>query len=192
MRLSDTDYTLAQREMLERVMEPGEDIRWYGRPDAMTGGAAFAPILLFSAMWVCIPSFILWETYETDGWKSFDLTMCIPMLFAVIGLVLPVVWLRHFKRTKQSVYVLTEKRAILLSPKMLSGTQLFSYPIEEDMLLAVKRKKDGSGDLVFDYSDVVVNDRPLPRGFLKVRNVDKPLSILKEMGVKISQQSLEL
>lgn len=100
--------------------------------------------------------------------------------------------LRYFKRNRQALYLLTNQRAILVLPNVFSGVKVHLYPIVEDMLRALKKKKDGSGDLVFDYSEVRVNDRPLPLGFLNIRNPDAPLAVLKEMGVKVSQHSFEL
>lgn len=133
---------------------------------------------------------MIWVSYGNEGEMSIELIF--PCIFIVIGMLIPIMGYRFHKRQAQSAYVLTDKRAIILSPKMFSGSKIYTYPVEEDMIAEIAKKKDGSGSLIFDYSDVYVNDKPLPRGFLNVNNIEKPLRLLKAMGVKSGQESYEL
>lgn len=192
MRLSDTDFGQEERELLSQVMERDEDIIWYGRPDGKLSLASFVPVMMFSLIWIGISSAIIWVGLQDISVEEPDLMLCLPAIFLLLGLLLPVGYRHYHKRRSRSVYVLTPKRAILLEPKMFSGVKVFTYPVEEDMLLGVTRKKDGSGSLIFDHSDVVVNDKPLPRGFLNLSDVERPLALLREMGVKAGQVSYDL
>lgn len=191
MRLSDTEYSLETREILSRVLERDEDILWCGSPGGKSPLFSSLPIFFFSLVWVAIPSFMVWSEIQQPGEEGIDPMIIIPFIFILIGLILPICVYRYHQRQKQSIYVLTAQRAVILTPKAISGTQVYCYPIAPDMLLEANKKKDGSGDLVFDYSDVVVNNRPLPRGFLKVADVEKPLTLLRQMGVRAGQESTE-
>lgn len=192
MKLSDTNLSYAERALLERIVEPGEDIRWHGSPDALSFFKECMPIVLFSCFFVAIPLFIIIMSLHESGLENCDPMLLAPAFFILFGLSFPLLGLRYFKRNRQALYLLTNQRAILVLPNVFSGVKVHLYPIVEDMLRALKKKKDGSGDLVFDYSEVRVNDRPLPLGFLNIRNPDAPLAFLKEMGVKVSQHSFEL
>lgn len=192
MRLSDTDFTQTEREMLGQVMENGEDILWCGRPDGRFPLGSCIPVFLFSLVWIAVPAYMMYMSIQENGIKQMDEMLLFPMFFVIVGILLFVGAVRYFSRRRQAVYVLTEQRAILLEPKLISGVKVFTYPLVDDMLLEVNKKKDGSGNLVFDHSDVVVNDKPLPRGFLNICDVEKPLAILRERGVKASQESFEL
>lgn len=192
MRLSDTDFDQQTRETLGHILEPEENILWCGKPGAKTPLEETLPILIFSLIWIAIPSFMVYMIIQDNGLDGCGAEICFPMLFILIGFILPILVFRRNKRQQQqSAYVLTEKRAVLLTPKLFSGTKVFTYPMAEDMLLSVSKKKDGSGNLVFDYSDVVVNGKPQPRGFLNLKDVETPLRLLKEHGVKAEKESFD-
>lgn len=191
MRLADTEYSLETREILSRVLERDEDILWCGSPGGKSPLVSCLPVFIFSLVWMAIPLFGAWSEIQAFGEKGISPELIIPLIFVLVGLILPVCVYRYYQRQKQSIYVLTAQRAVLLVPGAISGKQVHSYPIAPDMLLEVNKKKDGSGDLVFDHSDIVVNNRPMPRGFLKVADVEKPLTLLREMGVRAGQESVE-
>ena len=138
---------------------------------------------------MAIPLSILFMSIsEGDGSDPMNV---MPVIFALIGLLLPAGVVFAHKRGQKARYALTDKRAILLQPGIFRGVRAFLYPIGPDMLLEHTLRKDGSGDLVFDYSDVRVNEKPLPRGFLKVENVEKPLSLLRDLGVNGGKEFIE-
>ncbi len=188
MRLSDTDYDPEMRGTLEQVLEQGEEIRWCGSPDGGFPISMVIGVFFFSLAWVAIPAVIVTMGVQEDGWSP---VLILPLAFMLVGLLLPLGMLRYRKQQRRAVYVLTEKRAVLLEPKMFSGVKVYTYPVEADMLQEVRKKKNGSGSLVFDYSDIVVNGKPQPRGFLYIRDVEKPLALLREMGVKGWQESFD-
>lgn len=189
MKLSDTDFSLAEREMFSRIIGDDETLLWCGRPYGKFPTGRVVSVCIFALVWMAIPLTILFMSIsEGDGSDPMNV---MPVIFALIGLLLPAGVVLAHKRGQKARYALTDKRAILLQPGVFSGVRIFIYPIGPDMLLEHSRKKDGSGDLVFDYSDVRVNDKPLPRGFLKVENVEKPLSLLRDLGVNGGKEFIE-
>lgn len=190
MKLSDTDFSPAEREMFSRIIGGDETLLWCGRPQGKFPIGRVVAISLFSLVWMALPVFIIYT--DMSGDNGAGLMMFVPVLFVLIGLLLPIGVVLFHKRRQRARYVLTDMRAILLQPGIFSGVRIFIYLIGPDMLLEHSRKKDGSGDLVFDYSDVRVNDKPLPRGFLNVEDVEKPLSLLRNLGVKGHKESFDL
>lgn len=191
MKLSDTDYSVEIREMLSRVMDDAENILWCGGPQSRSLFIAMLPMIFFCVLWLTIPSIMLVMQLQEGCPSYFAIELIMPMLFVLIGMVLFLGTYRFHKRQGKTVYVLTEKRAIVLAPKLWRGTKVNTYVVGPDMLKLIEKKKNGSGHLVFDYSDFVVNDKPMPLGFLHVQDVATPLAILKEMGVKTGQESFE-
>lgn len=89
MKLSDTNLSYAERALLERIVEPGEDIRWHGSPDALSFFKECMPIVLFSCFFVAIPLFIIIMSLHESGLENCDPMLLAPAFFILFGLSFP-------------------------------------------------------------------------------------------------------
>lgn len=112
------------------------------------------------------------------------LLMLLP--FVVLGVVsLSFPW-RYKRRMERTVYVLTNRRVLVLEPGMLFGERMVAYPLQPNPVKKVHKKKDGSGDIVFAYEQrwkwhTRGSFRaPSPVGFLAVPQVEQVAQMIAE------------
>jgi len=191
MTLSDTDFTLETREAFERVLEKDEDILWYGRPDGKLPKAPLFFASVFGLMWVIIPGVMIYMMFQSAEQSVDRSALAFLSLSVLIGPLVSLGIITSHKRQSQASYLLTNKRAIVCAPKLFKGAKMYLYPVCSDMILEVKKNKDGSGNIVLGQSDVAVNNKPLPLGFLYVKDMSKPLSVLKELGADVGAMTID-
>lgn len=96
----------------------------------------------------------------------------------VLGLVsLSAPW-RHKRRMERTLYLLTNRRVLVLEPRLLFGERTIAYPLQPNPVKAVRRNSDGSGDVVFAYEmrwqwhTKNLHRAPEPVGFISVPQVE--------------------
>lgn len=91
-------------------------------------------------------------------------------------------WL-HRRRRERTVYLLTDKRVVVLDSGMLSGARVVAYPLQPDPVREIRRSDDGYGDIVFGYEQrwqlgPRIHRGPSPVGFIDVPEVDRVAAMI--------------
>lgn len=166
-------------------LQTGERLVWVGqpRPDLVMRAAYFlVPFGLlfggFAVFWITTAS-----SFRGGGGPAlFDFFPCFGIPFVLIGLALVAspVWLR--RKAGNTVYALTDRRAILWEPGWFGAVTVRSYAAAGLGRMARRDRAGGAGDLVFEEfvtsstnSDGHTSSTTHQRGFLcidRVREVE--------------------
>lgn len=105
----------------------------------------------------------------------------LPFWGAAIGLSISPFW--RCKRVMRTLYVVTNRRAIVVQPSsFLLKPELRTWPLNEGLIKSVYADADGTGDIIFDYRKVHTKHgfRDEPEGFLRVPEPDRVHKLLQE------------
>lgn len=103
------------------------------------------------------------------------------VLAFVSPLILFAAWLisspaRYRRQKERTLYLLTDKRVLMLEPKGIFGERVVAYPLQPNPVKAVQHGDDGYGDIIFDYEQhweifPKMRHRTTPVGFIEVPEV---------------------
>jgi hypothetical protein len=179
----DRDLPVDPKLLLDPQLEPGESILWTGRPDPAALSRQSLPRSLaglgftaFTLLWICM--------VVRGGSNNWDRGRVVApfarhnvIIAAVAGLwFLPfcafmlTAPLRARWRAGRTCYVLTDLRAVIIEPRLLTDHSVRTFPPEALALTQCKERPDGSGDLVFRNQKTRFG-MPEPVGFLAVESV---------------------
>jgi len=165
------------RALVQAELQPGESLRWLGQPVPARFARAALPAVLFAIPWTAFALFWIWGAAQTTSHAP----SLAPRLFPLFGIPFVGVGLGMFaspywalRRARRTVYLVTDRRAVVLGSRWLGGVTARSFEPEKLGDLRREQREDGSGDLVFGQ-DVVVGNRGSRRtvdyGFIGVENV---------------------
>ena len=160
--------------LLERALEDGELVVWFEQPDARRWrrkGYAAVPFGL------AVLAFVLHAAPQAPGgW--YWLIGTLPALLLV---VLP--WLMD-SSARSTLYVITNRRALILTAG--SKDALRSYPVQQLPELLMRRRVDGSGDLILEtehFEDSDGDPQTREHGFEDIREVGLVQHILENLAL---------
>ncbi len=145
------DFTPREREALDAALREGERVRWAVRPLCrfeVGELAAFAFLELICAAFLFVPGllgYLLYTHAPSESAVKLLLLAGFFSVFVVVGLCLSTLPLREYRRRRWTLYLLTNHRALVLSPG-----ETHAFPLREDMLRARVFRPHGSGDLLFE------------------------------------------
>lgn len=181
-----TEIPRELQDRVEREVEPGEQVFRMDMPvpRAFTRGSTAAllfgiPWTAFSVFWICAASGFRMPDISRGPFVLFPL-FGVP--FFLIGLAMLSAPLWEYRRAKKTVYVITDRRAILFAGGR--STTVRSFRPESLRELYRKDRSDGTGDVVFCRRESYDRrNRPQSEeiGFLRVRNprdVERLLNVL--------------
>ena len=103
------------------------------------------------------------------------------VLAFVSPLILYAAWLisspaRYRRQKERTLYLLTDKRVLMLEPKGIFGARVVAYPLQPNPVKAVQHGDDGYGDIIFAYEQhweifPKMRHRTTPVGFIEVPEV---------------------
>lgn len=176
------------RHMIEAELDPNESPIWAGQPIprrmALKALPAFLfaiPFTAFAIFWICGASGFKVPDFSEGGFSLFPL-FGIPFLLVGLGMLSSPLW--KMRSAKRTVYILTEKRAVIFSGGWKTDIRSFS----PDQLQDITRKQhaDGSGDVVFkrEISNFNhQNNMPVKEiGFLAIEQVKKVEDMIRAMA----------
>jgi hypothetical protein len=177
--MSQSDPTLLPepvRASVEAELEPGEGIRWLDQPIPGRMVRAAWPIVLFAIPWTAFALF--WMAMAAQGTaRASGVASLFPLFglpFVLIGVSLLATPLWVMRSAKRTVYVVTDRRAIVIRGGLRRSVSVRSFLPEKLTDLRRDQNADGSGSLVFGQ-DVNVSSRgrryAADYGFLAVPNV---------------------
>jgi hypothetical protein len=163
-------------KLVDRELESGEHVEWVAQPIPTRMARAAIPGVVFGILWTAFA--IFWTSMAAKGMSHTGggaLRWLFPLWgvpFILVGFVMLTSPYWMLRRAKRIAYVLTERRAIVLSAGLRSKVSVRSF--EPTALADIRRteRADGSGDLVF--SNDLTRDsrgRSTAVGFLAIKDV---------------------
>ena len=165
------------RALVQAELQPGEGVRWLGQPVPARFARAALPAVLFAIPWTAFALFWIWGAAQTTcNAPSLEARLFplfgIPFVGVGLGLFASPWW--ALRRARGTVYLVTDRRAVVLAGRWPGGVSVRSFEPEKLVDLRREQRADGSGDLVFGQ-DVLVGNRGSRRtvdyGFIAVENV---------------------
>jgi len=167
-------------------LRPGERILWIGQPLPGRSMLMSIPLVIFAIPWTCFALF--WTAGASgllDGMLGINgpvqemtpfrlLFSCFGLPFIAIGLGMlsAPYWAR--RKSSQTVYAVTDQRALTLEAGLFGGTTLRNFPPEDLRRMTRHERADGSGNLIFEEYMTRNSDghrHTTQRGFLAIARV---------------------
>ncbi len=161
----DQRESLTQRErrIIDRTLGMDEQLVLVTRPDPTT---LKAELLIHFGMAALV--FIVSEA------ELFVLP------FVILLCVIP--WFRkRYKR--RTLYLVTDRRCIILAPGLLPGMKCKSYPLEPNRIKEYEIFSGGIGNIAFDY--VYTEDSRHPLGFLDLPQCKRVVTLIRKQIKKL-------
>lgn len=181
MKLGDTNLSVQEREWVEQQLTPDEETLLVCKPATALWKPGYAYRMFFATLWngflfgILGMLFINHITLEKIIEKPAILLLflgLLPFYLIGIGFIISPWWERENDR--RTVYVLTNRRAIVLRPSMLRRRPTCRFfLLAHDMIKEVREYGNGRGDIVMDYDEHHGRNGTtlMPKGFLHVDNV---------------------
>ena len=178
MKLSDTDLSLADRQMVECNLMQKEEVLWVGKPIPRLFSAGSLGSFIFSLPWLAFISF--WTFMAAQASLAFA-AFSLPFWCIGIGLFSSPWW--GLRKQKRTVQVITNRRAMELYPGFFGSMKSHVWPLEPGMVKSCTVRKDGSGDLVLGYEERhgKHGTRTVAQGFMNVPEVRRLEQFLYEL-----------
>ena len=190
MSYSNTiDLPQQLRSLVESTLQVGERVTWMEQPirwrrmvavlPNVLGGVWFAAPGLYSTVLAFVLAYQIVQSGLLAG-SMGELAICFVLLFfgapfALFGLWQGLAPYLAWRIAERSVYVLTERRAILFLSDGWGKVAVRSFAPEKFNYWHCKRNIDGSGDVVF-FREAVFRSGRMRQfsdiGFVAIRDVD--------------------
>ncbi len=168
--------SLREREEVEKALLHGEEIVWAVKPVPRVWNWQSLPMMLFATFWT---GFIAFWTYAAMGMPTSladfgkisasqipFILFSIPFWLIGLGMLSSPIWLK--RKLRGSVYVITNRRALVVQPSLFSwSTEV--YPLDEYMLQQRIVRRNGEGDLIFSIDHA--NRDVAKKGFMQLPDV---------------------
>lgn len=181
------------QELIQRELEPGEQVEWIGLPRQTVFGPGNVGAILFAIPWT---GFALFWTAGAAGFQIPDFRETdnfFPLVgvpFILIGLAMFTAPFWTYLKVRQTVYLITDRRAI--SFEGIRAITIRSFPPEKLANVYRRERKDGSGDIVIPYRpwQPMMDDTQTPElGFMRIAEVHKVELLLKKLAEQASSQT---
>ena len=157
--------TRRERRIVDRTLGMDEQLLLVTRPDSTI-------LKIERYIFFGIAAFIL---IETEG----EL-LALPLV--ILLCVIP--WFRKcYKR--RTLYLVTDRRCIILTPRLLPGMKCKSYPLEPNRIKEYEIFSGGIGNIAFDY--VYTEDSRHPLGFLDLPQCKRVVTLIRKQIKKLHQ-----
>jgi len=176
------------RQMVEAELNDDENLLWTGQPKPGRMAIKALPVTLlaipftaFAVFWMCGASGFKMPDFSKGGFSFFPL-FGLPFLFVGLGMLSSPLW--KMRMAKRTIYVLTDKRAIIFAGGWKINIRSFSADQLQD--LSRKQHANGSGDIVFkkeiSYNNQGNNMPVKEIGFLGIDNVKEVEDKIREVA----------
>jgi hypothetical protein len=175
---NDTGVPAQSRSRIELEIQPGESITWMEQPSRPGIQPATVFLSVFGLVWTCMTFAGTAAAYRTamaglPGSLLNVVPLVVTVSFTLVGLVLMLSPLLYRRRVLRSVYVLTDRRAIIFQPGWFGRLNIRSFDPERLTNLRRTQRADGSGHLILAQDCIRDSDgnRYQDVGFYGVRDV---------------------
>lgn len=170
----DQRESLTQRErnIIDRTLGMNEQLLLVTRPDSSI-------LKVELCIHFGIAAFILISSEAEPFLLPFILLLCFLPRFR-----------KCYKR--RTLYLVTDRRCIILTPRLLPGMKCKSYPLEPNRIKEYEVFSGGIGNIVFDYNDGVRgatshDDDRIPEGFLDLPQCKRVVTLIRRQIKKLHQ-----
>ncbi len=170
----DQRESLTQRErnIIDRTLGMNEQLVLVTRPDSSI-------LKVELCIHFGIAAFILISSEANPFLLPFILLLCF----------LP--WFRKWNK-RRTLYLVSDRRCIILTPRLLLGMKCKLYPLEPNRIKEYEVFSGGIGNIVFDYNDGVRgatshDDDRIPEGFLDLPQCKRVITIIRRQIKKLHQ-----
>lgn len=155
-----------QRLLVEKELDPGERVMWSVQPLRGAFVKRTIPFVFFGLVWLGILSTFVFDTLGTPentgsadwGTKLF----MIPFILVGLGMLMAPFW--AMKNAKQTVYIITDRRALTVH-KIAGNNVIKSYLPNQLQNLTRVQRSDGSGDIIFGSETIYIKRQARQRSF---------------------------
>lgn len=161
-------------EQVLRAMQPGEEPVLLARPKPTVVNRVSQPYIFFLvfaiffvSLWVCCVGFA-----------------ALPFLVLFIAFPVVGIW-RTYWQMQRTVYIITERRALVVRATGRKGWQTLSWPLDPGLVKERVLRADGSGDLILGYEtsrDADGDSTTVPQGFFNLPDVRRVEQILMDIA----------
>ena len=134
----------SKRLLKQPMLEPGENILWEGRPVCWRAAVPYLPTAVFGIPMSAF-SYLLYTDPGGSRNAGFWVAFSMVTFFAIMAVTAP---LQAWLLARGTTYVLTNRRALVLSPSVLRSCSVESYRLS-DCKLQFGRRRKGSGEILF-------------------------------------------
>jgi hypothetical protein len=184
----------SQRDQVNAELQSGEQITWLDQPIAARLARTSLPAVLFGIPWTIFAIFWVVTAFKgvsqshDSGLFQFFPLFGVPFILVGIGLLSSPYWAARSGR--RTVYVLTDRRAIVLRTVFFGGLNVRSFEAATLTDLQRKQNRDGSGDLIF-ARDLHSTNRgtkyTLDIGFVAVRDVQNVENLVRALAARSAE-----
>lgn len=200
--INQAELTPDQHQQINAELEHGEKVVWIGQPNPARFARSGLFVFLFGIPWTAFAVFwigmAVWITHggahKTNGPALFGILFPLfGIPFVMIGIWMLTTPARMKRDAKKTVYVITNRRAIIFGGNLGFGPfgrrrgelEIRSFKPNRLRNLARTQSSDGSDDILF--SPDTVNQRrggsPYPQaGFFGIQNVKEVESLIKALA----------
>lgn len=189
MNTEDWGLSAQDTARLRRELKEGEQVVLVAKPRSQMS--------LLDTLFHLLPGVFLLGTlsYVVCSMREiWWLVGLISLPFWVLGVCLLYSPRHHKRKRERTLYVLTDKRVVVLEPKWPVGERVVAYPLRPNPVKAVywnKNDSSGCGDIVFAYEqrwqlNPRVHRGPAPVGFIDVPQVERVDKMIAEQVAAVS------
>lgn len=164
------------RTLVEAELRPGEGLRWVDQPMPSRMALSALPATLFAIPWTAFALFWVWgaskASAKAPGPGELFPLFGVPFVLVGLGMLTSPLW--AMRAAARTVYVVTDRRAIVIASGVWGGVSVRSFEPEKLVDLRRDQRSDGSGSLVFGQDEKISSKggrRMVDYGFLAVRDV---------------------
>jgi hypothetical protein len=177
------------QQTAQAQLEPGERLLWHGKPDPKRGLVASIPVALFAIPWTAFSLF--WMATASGlafrdsqpGWTSLFALFGVPFALVGLGMLTSPYWL--YRKSKLTVYALTNRRALIITGGATKKIQSFTSA-DIGVIQRTERPK-GRGDVMF--ATIEVKKNPQSVGFMGIADARRVERYMLDMFKKDKQLS---
>ena len=180
----------ADIERVQAVLAENEEAVLVVHPRiSLSSGRTFLLLLPcgFSLLWV------LWAVMVLGS--DFWIPLLLGQPFLHIGGIFGMSPLLHRLQMARTVYVLTNRRVLILEPLGLYGSRCVSLPLRPNPVLKVVKRQGGYGDIIFAWErrwqlGARVYSLTSPVGFMDVPQVTRVLQMIEEQVAALPEDAV--
>lgn len=177
---------------VQAALEPGENLVWAGQPSA--NRFVWSTLLLFLCGFPCTGTglALIWgvftASHDLPVWlgRLLGLGAAVPVIFLGLWLIASPYWM--YRRAKQTVYAVTDQRAIAWDAGWFGRKEVRYFPVHKLRHMILRENRDGSGDLIFNRLVSQETDsegsgwtRVVEHGFFAIKNVREVEALIQGM-----------
>jgi len=177
---------------IRHALDLGEKLLWAGQPRAAR--FLWYGLLPFLCGIPCagVGGTLLWAAFTGNHdlplWLGRALALCVALPTLLVGLWLLTSPYGMYRRARQTVYFVTDRRAIAWEAGWLGRIQARYFPLHMLRRMRCREHRGGNGDLVFDrVVTQEVDDEGTPRtrivehGFYTIDNVRHVEALIRDL-----------